>query len=91
MSTILSLVKNGRVEVDAPPDWPDGTPVRVELGLNGQTKQCEAGSPLAVLAAMEAEPHLSTEDITELERAITSGKRPAATIDPFAPEAPGAV
>jgi hypothetical protein len=20
------------------PDWPDGTPVRIELGLNGQTK-----------------------------------------------------
>lgn len=34
MSTILGIVKNGRIEVDAPPDWPDGTPVRVELGLN---------------------------------------------------------
>jgi hypothetical protein len=38
MNAILSVVKNGRVEVDAPPDWPDGTPVRVELGLSGQTK-----------------------------------------------------
>ena len=38
MNAIQSVVKNGRVEVDAPPDWPDGTPVRVELGLNGQTK-----------------------------------------------------
>lgn len=36
MNSILSVVKNGRVEVDAP-DWPDGTPVRVELGLT-----CEA-------------------------------------------------
>jgi hypothetical protein len=36
MNVILSVVKNGRVEVDAPPDWPDGTPVRVELGLNGK-------------------------------------------------------
>jgi hypothetical protein len=35
MHAILSVVKNGRVEVDAPPDWPDGTPVRVELGVNG--------------------------------------------------------
>ena len=34
MNAILSVVKNGRVEVDAPPDWPDGAPVRVELGLN---------------------------------------------------------
>jgi hypothetical protein len=36
MHTVLSVVKNGRVEVDVPPDWPDGTPVRVELGLNDQ-------------------------------------------------------
>ena len=38
MNTILSMVKNGRVEVDVPPDWPEGTPVRVELGLNDRTK-----------------------------------------------------
>ena len=38
MSAILSVVKHGRIEVDAPPDWPDGTPVRVELGLNGQAE-----------------------------------------------------
>ena len=37
MNAIRSVVKNGRVEVDAPADWPDGTPVRVELGLNGQS------------------------------------------------------
>jgi hypothetical protein len=38
MNAIRSVVKNGRVEVDAPPDWPDGTPVRVELGLNGSSE-----------------------------------------------------
>ena len=38
MNAIQSVVKNGRVEVDAPPDWPDGTPVRVELGLTGQAE-----------------------------------------------------
>ena len=38
MNAILSLVKNGRIEVDAPPDWPEGSPVRVELGLNVQAK-----------------------------------------------------
>ena len=26
MNAILSVVKNGRIEVDAPPDWPEGTP-----------------------------------------------------------------
>ena len=38
MNAILGMVKNGRVEVDAPPDWPEGSPVRVELGLNGQAR-----------------------------------------------------
>jgi hypothetical protein len=38
MKAIRGVVKNGRVEVDAPPDWPDGTPVRVELGLNDPSK-----------------------------------------------------
>jgi hypothetical protein len=38
MNAILSVVKNGRVEVDAPPDWPEGTPVRVELGFNGRAE-----------------------------------------------------
>ena len=41
MNAILSVVKNGRIEVDAPPDWPDGTPVRVELGLNGHAKYAD--------------------------------------------------
>ena len=38
MNAILSVVKNGRVEVEVPADWPEGTPVRVELGVNDQAK-----------------------------------------------------
>ena len=38
MDAILSVVKNGRIEIDAPSNWPEGSPVRVELGLNGQDK-----------------------------------------------------
>ncbi len=38
MNAILSMVKNGRVEVEVPPDWPEGTTVRVELGLDDHTK-----------------------------------------------------
>jgi hypothetical protein len=44
MNAIRSVVKNGRVEVDAPADWPDGTPVRVELGLNDQS-ECDDERP----------------------------------------------
>jgi hypothetical protein len=49
----------------------------------------EARNPLALIAAMEAEPHLSPEDIAELERAIAAGQRPAPKIDPFGEAAPG--
>jgi hypothetical protein len=38
MNAILSVVKNGRVEVDAPPDWPEGSLVHVELGVSGRAK-----------------------------------------------------
>jgi hypothetical protein len=41
MNAIRSVVKNGRVEVDAPADWPDGTPVRVELGLDDQSEYAD--------------------------------------------------
>jgi hypothetical protein len=41
MNAIRSVVKNGRVEVDAPAEWPDGTPVRVELGLNDPSEYDE--------------------------------------------------
>jgi hypothetical protein len=56
---------------------PDGTPVEVT------PLHFEAGSPEALRAAMEAEPHLTAEDVAELEKAIAEGRRPAATIDPF--------
>src|SRR4051812_2621264 len=30
MSAIRAIVNDGRLEVEAPPDWPDGTEVRIE-------------------------------------------------------------
>jgi hypothetical protein len=70
-------VQNGVVVLDQGATLPDGTSVQV-TPLYG-----ELGDPLAVIAAMEAEPHLTPEDISELERAIAAGKRPGAPIDPF--------
>jgi hypothetical protein len=36
----------------------------------------EAGTPAAVLAAMDAEPHLDPSDVDALEAAIAEGRRP---------------
>lgn len=67
-------VANGVVVLDGV--LPDGTMVQV-------TALPRAGDPLAVIAAMEAEPHLSPDDIAEWQHALASAKRPAAPIDPF--------
>jgi hypothetical protein len=81
--TLRGRVKNGVVVLQSGATLPDGILVEVTPLSH------EAGDPLAVIAAMEAEPHLSAEDIAELQRAIAAGKRPAAAIDPFPPNTPG--
>ena len=43
----------------------------------------EPGTPGAVLAAMESEPHLTREDIEELQKAIDQGRRQPAHVQPF--------
>ena len=83
--TLPGCVKNGVVVLNNGAPLPDGT-----LVLVTPVPQ-QAGTPLGVIAAMEAEPHLLPEDIAELDRAIAAGKRPAAAIDPFAHDAPGPV
>jgi len=67
--------------LDKPAPLPDGIPLAVT------PLAVEAGTPAAVLAAMEAEPHLSSEDIGELEKAIETGRRPPTNINPFGGEA----
>lgn len=56
---------------------PNGTEVLV-MPLPGPP-----GSPQAVLDAMRAEPHLSKEDVDELDRAIQEGKRPVSYRNPL--------
>ncbi len=83
--TLHARVENGVVVFQNGTVLPDGTLVEV------RPLPYQAGDPLAVIAAMEAEPHLSPEDVAELQRAIAAGKRPAAAIDPFAQDTPGPV
>jgi hypothetical protein len=81
--TLHGRVKNGVVVLHNGDALPEGTLVQVT------PLDHEAGNPLAVIAAMEAEPRLSAEDIAELRRAIAAGKRPAAAIDPFGADTAG--
>jgi hypothetical protein len=57
--------------------------------LNGSDAQVssmasEPGSPATILAAMKSPPHLSEEDVAELERATEVGRRPLARLEPLA-------
>jgi hypothetical protein len=70
-------VSNGVVVLQGGAMLPDGTLVEVTPLPE------KATSSLALIAAMEAEPHVSADDIAELRHAIVSGKRPSAPIDPF--------
>jgi hypothetical protein len=71
-------VNNGVVVLQNGATLPDGTLVEVTPLAGG------IGDSLALIAAMEAEPHVSAEDIAELRRALAASKRPAPPIDPFA-------
>ncbi len=37
MSVFKSVVKNGKIELEAPTDWPDGTEVQIELTLPAES------------------------------------------------------
>jgi hypothetical protein len=87
--TYRGVVRGGVVLPAEEMPLADGTEVFVTPTALLTPLKHEPGSPLAVLAAMRAEPHVTQEDVAELERAIAAGKRPAATIDPFAEDRPG--
>jgi hypothetical protein len=63
------------VILETPVPLPDGTPVQVTSVAS------EVRSAAAVLAAMDAEPHLSPDDVAELEEAIASRRRPRVTLE----------
>ena len=81
--TLRGQVKNGVIVLQNGTSLADGTLVQVTpLPL-------EPGNAQDVIAAMESDPHLTAEDVAELQWAVAAGKRPAAAIDPFGQEAPG--
>jgi hypothetical protein len=66
-ATYSGVVRGGSVVLeDSPTPLPEGTPVTV-------TPVPEPGTPAALLAAIQAEPHLAAEDVAELEAVLESG------------------
>ena len=64
------IVKGKAVMLEESANLPEGTKVVVT------PLEAAKGSPLALLAAMDALPHVKPEDVEELRRLIQEGKRP---------------
>ncbi len=76
---IRATIKGGRLEVDAPADWPDGTEVEVypaERGIRGDADVMSAEEIAQTLSAMDQVEPL---EITDAERAEWEAERHART------------
>ena len=76
------VVKGGTVVLDKVAGLPDGAKVLVT------PLEVENGSPQAILAAMDAPPHVKPGDVDELMRLIEKGKRPIRYGNPLTPKRP---
>jgi len=76
--TKLRVHFDGRVLVpEEPVDLPIGDSVEIRVGLAmHEGDDAAPGRPLAVLSAALSEPHVSIEDVAELERIIADSKSP---------------
>jgi hypothetical protein len=80
MTTKLRVHFDGRVLVpEEPVDLPIGQSVEIRVGLATREDGGAPGTPAAVLAAAISEPHVSSEDVSELEHSIADSKLRAAS------------
>jgi len=77
-TTYRGVVKDKMVILEEGVALPEGAEVLVT------PLEAVLGSPQAVLAAMDAPPHLKPEDVEELRRLIEEGKRPVRFDNPLA-------
>jgi hypothetical protein len=68
------IAKGRNIELDEPLPYPKGQPIQVSVELLMELQR--QGSSVAILKAVQEEPHLKQEDVDELERAIVEGKLP---------------
>ena len=71
------VIKGRTVVLETVADLPDGAEVLVT------PLEAEKGSPQAILAAMDAPPHVKPGDVDELMRLVEKGKRPIKYGDPL--------
>ncbi len=72
--TYRGLAKGKIVELDEPLPYPVGQPVYVSIQPAPSSNVIERGRPEDVLRAMKAPPHLTADDVDELDCSIEAGK-----------------
>ncbi|MDQ3254706.1 MAG: hypothetical protein M3R15_12485 [Acidobacteriota bacterium] len=68
------VIRGKTIELENPLPYPEGQAVSVSV--EPLTTQLHPSSPAAVRQVMHEPPHLTWEDVDELERAIEEGKLP---------------
>ena len=72
--TYKGIARGKTIELEEPLPYPEGQPVNVSVEpLVGKPR---LGSPVAIRQVMHEPPHLTWEDVDELERAVEESKLP---------------
>lgn len=77
MITIKATIKGRRLELDAPPDWPDGTEVEIHPLGNGANGDQAAMSPDEIARTLAAMDQVEPFEMTDAEQAAWETERRA--------------
>jgi hypothetical protein len=77
MTAIRATVKDGRVQLEVPADWPDGTEVEIHPLLQRTNGDDEAMSPEEIAKTLAAMAQVEPFDLTDAERAAREAERRA--------------
>jgi len=79
MPMIKATIKGGRLDVDVPADWPDGTEVEVYPLEQRTQSDADAMSPEEIAHTLAAMDQVEPLEITDAERASWEAEREART------------
>jgi hypothetical protein len=77
MTAIRAMIKGGRLELDAPVDWPDGTEVEIHPLKQGTSGDADTMSPEQIAAVLAAMDQVVPLEFTDAERAAWEAERNA--------------
>ncbi len=77
MTAIRALIKGGRLELDAPVDWPDGTEVEIHPLNESTSVDADAMSPEQIATVLAAMDQIVPLEFTDTERDAWEAERNA--------------